>query len=152
MQGAFKARSAALVFYAFDLLELDGEDLTRLPLTERKKRLKKIVGSRQTGVIRFSEHFEDGPGLFKLLCKEGGEGIISKRANAPYLGTRTESWLKIKCLKRQEFVIAGWTESDKDRGFRSLILAVNRRGKLTLCWQSRHRVRQWLRLIACWRA
>jgi bifunctional non-homologous end joining protein LigD len=130
MQGAFKAKAAKFVFYAFDLLQLDGEDLTRLPLIERKRRLKRITGARQTGVIRFSEHFDDGLGLFKLLCKQGGEGIISKRARGPYLGARTESWLKIKCLKRQEFVIAGWTTSDKDRGFRSLILAVNQRGKL----------------------
>lgn len=115
MQGAFKSRSK-LIYYAFDLLMLDGEHLTKLPLLERKQRLIKVIGRRKTGVIRYSE--------------EGLEGIISKRANAPYVGSLTESWLKVKCLKRQEFVIAGWTESDKTRGFRSLILAVNERGKL----------------------
>jgi bifunctional non-homologous end joining protein LigD len=130
IQGSFKAKSAALVFYAFDLLEADGEDLSRLPLLERKKRLKRVIGSRPTGTIRFSEHFDDGAALFKLLCKQEGEGIVAKRASAPYVGARTESWLKIKCLKRQEFVIVGWTDSDKNRGFRSLILAVNERGKL----------------------
>ncbi len=132
MQGAFKSTSAKLVYYAFDLLSLDGEDLTKLPLLERKQRLVKVVGRRKQGVIRFSEHVVgQGEAAFKAACKEGLEGIIAKRANAPYaIGARTENWLKVKCLKRQEFVIAGWTESDKDRGFRSLILAVNERGAL----------------------
>jgi bifunctional non-homologous end joining protein LigD len=131
MQGAFKARSAKLIYYAFDLLALDGEDLTKLPLLERKQRLVKVVGRRKTGVIRYSGHVVGhGDAAFKAACKQGLEGIVSKRANAPYISARTESWLKVKCLKRQEFVIAGWTESDKDRGFRSLILAANEHGKL----------------------
>jgi len=56
------------------------------------------------------------------MCKQGGEGIVSKKADAPYKGTRTRNWLKIKCIQRQEFVIVGWSESDKRRGFRSLLL------------------------------
>jgi bifunctional non-homologous end joining protein LigD len=131
IQGAFKGRGAKLVFYAFDILELDGSYLTGLTLLERKKHLAKLIGRRSTGAIRYSEHIVgNGDAMFKAACKEGLEGIISKRASARYMGVRTESWLKIKCLKRQEFVIAGWTESDKDRGFRSLILAVHERGKL----------------------
>jgi bifunctional non-homologous end joining protein LigD len=131
MQGAFKAKGAKLVFYAFDLLERDGEDLTRLPLIDRKKQLAQIIGRRSAGAIRYSDHIAGhGDEMFKAACKQGLEGIISKRADGRYIGARTESWLKIKCLKRQEFVIAGWTTSDKDRGFRSLILAVNERGKL----------------------
>ena len=55
-------------------------------------------------------------------ARQGGEGIISKKADAPYRGTRTRNWLKIKCIQRQEFVIVGWSESDKRRGFRSLLL------------------------------
>jgi bifunctional non-homologous end joining protein LigD len=131
MQGAFKTKSAKLLFYAFDLLELDGEDLTHAPLVERKKKLVQIIGRRSTGAIRYSDHIAGhGDAMFKAACNQGLEGIIAKRANARYIGARTENWLKIKCLKRQEFVIAGWTTSDKDRGFRSLILAVNERGKL----------------------
>ena len=61
----------------------------------------------------------------------GGEGIISKKASATYSGTRTRNWLKIKCIQRQEFVIVGWSESDKRRGFRSLLLAAKKGGKLT---------------------
>jgi bifunctional non-homologous end joining protein LigD len=71
-----------------------------------------------------------GEKLFAAICKEGGEGIISKKASAPYRGTRTRCWLKIKCIQRQEFVIVGWQASDKRRGFRSLHLAVNEDGKL----------------------
>ena len=58
------------------------------------------------------------------MCKQGGEGIISKKADAPYKGIRTRNWLKIKCIQRQEFVIIGWSESDRRRGFRSLLLGV----------------------------
>jgi len=65
------------------------------------------------------------------MCKSGGEGIISKKADAPYKGTRTRNWLKIKCIQRQEFVIVGWSESDKRLGFRSLLLAAKEKGKLT---------------------
>ena len=65
------------------------------------------------------------------MCKQGGEGIVSKKADAPYRGTRTRCWLKVKCIQRQEFVIVGWSESDKRMGFRSLLLAAKDHGKLT---------------------
>ncbi|MDZ4690243.1 non-homologous end-joining DNA ligase [Terricaulis sp.] len=131
MQGAWKNARARVVFYAFDLLELDGEDLTRLPLLERKNKLAKLIGKRQSGVLRYSDHIVgEGDKLFAEACATGLEGIIAKRANGRYVGARSESWLKIKCLQRQEFVIAGWTTSDKDRGFRSLIVAVHDDGKL----------------------
>src|SRR5438046_8443101 len=69
--------------------------------------------------------------MFAAVCKQGGEGIISKKASAAYSGTRTRDWLKIKCIQRQEFVIVGWSESDKRRGFRSLLLGVKEKRKLT---------------------
>jgi bifunctional non-homologous end joining protein LigD len=69
--------------------------------------------------------------MFEAVCKSGGEGIISKKASATYSGTRTRNWLKIKCIQRQEFVIVGWSESDKRIGFRSLLLAAREHGKLT---------------------
>ena len=65
-----------------------------------------------------------GEKLFDAICKEGGEGIISKKAKASYKGERSRNWLKVKCIQRQEFVIVGWSESDKRRGFRSLLLGV----------------------------
>ena len=67
-----------------------------------------------------------GEALFEAICKQGGEGIISKKAERALPGTRTRNWLKIKCIQRQEFVIVGWSESDKRRGFRSLLLAPRR--------------------------
>ena len=76
------------------------------------------------------------------VCKQGGEGIISKKASAPYSGTRTRNWLKIKCIQRQEFVIVGWSESDKRRGFRSLLLARERGRQADLCRQGRHRLQR----------
>jgi bifunctional non-homologous end joining protein LigD len=72
-----------------------------------------------------------GEALFEAMCEQGGEGIISKKANAPYKGTRSRNWLKIKCIQRQEFVIVGWSESDKRIGFRSLLLAAKDKRKLT---------------------
>ena len=73
------------------------------------------------------------------MCEQGGEGIVSKKASAPYSGTRTRNWLKIKCIQRQEFVIVGWSESDKRIGFRSLLLAAKEKGQADLCRQGRHR-------------
>src|SRR6185437_2588393 len=69
--------------------------------------------------------------LFNEVCRQKGEGIVAKKASCPYNGTRTRNWLKIKCIERQEFVIVGWSESDKRLGFRSLLLAANEKGKLT---------------------
>jgi bifunctional non-homologous end joining protein LigD len=69
--------------------------------------------------------------LFTQVCKQSGEGIVSKKADAPYRNGRTRNWLKVKCIQRQEFVIVGWSESDKRMGFRSLLLAAREHGKLT---------------------
>ena len=113
-----------MTLFAFDLLELDGEDLTGLTNIERKERLRGIVedGDR----LRFSEHvLGSGEQLFERMCAEGLEGVVSKQADAPYRGKRTRAWLKAKCTRRQEFVIVGWTASDKNRGFKSLLLGVH---------------------------
>ena len=113
-----------MTLFAFDLLQIDGEDLTGLPNVQRKERLRAIIGGDAR--IQFAEHIL-GPGetLFQRMCAEGLEGVVSKRADAPYKGQRTKAWLKTKCIQRQEFVIVGWTPSDKGRGFRSLLLGVN---------------------------
>jgi bifunctional non-homologous end joining protein LigD len=84
------------MLYAFDLLELDGEDLRALPLGERKKRLVRLVGKRRLGIV-LSEHTdEDGARIFLQACKMGLEGIVSKRLSAPYRSGRSTDWLKIK--------------------------------------------------------
>ncbi|AMU96609.1 DNA ligase [Sphingopyxis terrae subsp. terrae NBRC 15098] len=129
LQNALRNDAGKIAYYAFDLLELDGEDLTDRPLTERKARLETIVPGR--GRIRYSDHIEgSGERLFARFCKAGLEGVISKRADSRYVGARSGSWLKIKCIRRQEFVIVGWTPSDKARGFRSLMLGAHERGRL----------------------
>ncbi|MFL9839725.1 DNA ligase D [Sphingomonas sp. ST-64] len=120
-----------LAFFAFDLLEQDGEDLTDLPQIERKERLRALLDGADPRLL-FSEHvLGAGEKLFEAMCREGHEGVISKRADAPYRGKRTKSWLKIKCTRRQEFVILGWLPSSaKGRGLRSLLLGVNQDGAL----------------------
>lgn len=130
LQAALKDDSSIIDYFAFDLLELDGEDLTQLPLTERKARLATLIGEGK-GHLRYSDHIIGrGEELFQSFCGAGLEGVISKLADARYTGSRGNSWVKTKCIRRQEFVIIGWTPSDKQRGFRALLLGVNEGGKL----------------------
>ena len=130
LQGALKGAPASIDYFAFDLLELNGDDLTSLPLLKRKAKLKDILPAKGTH-IRYSDHIQgNGERLLKSFCAAGLEGVVSKLANSRYVGARAGSWVKTKCIKRQEFVIAGWTPSDKSRAFRSLILAVHDGGTL----------------------
>jgi bifunctional non-homologous end joining protein LigD len=124
-------RGSNLVFYAFDLLIDRGEDIRKLPNIERKQRLAALLQGVHPPIL-FGDHvIGRGEELFREICKAGGEGIISKKAGATYSGTRSRNWLKVKCIQRQEFVIVGWSESDKRRGFRSLLLAARDGRKLT---------------------
>lgn len=131
---AFSALQAALsdgsplLFYAFDLLALDGDDLTGAPLVARRKRLADLLaGAPKNGALRLSEHVVGhGPEIFAKACKAGAEGIISKRIDAPYRGRRTKAWRKIKCSRRQEFVIGGYRPSDKaGRPFASILVGTH---------------------------
>ena len=121
-----------LVFFAFDLLFAEGEDLRPLPLLERKERLRKLLGRSATSnraPIRYVEHFDaDGEQMLASAHKAGLEGIVSKRADAPYRSGRSRSWLKIKSRPGHEVVIGGWkTTSGK---FRSLMAGVYDDGHL----------------------
>ncbi|MBE2991586.1 DNA ligase D [Sphingomonas sp. CFBP 13603] len=117
-----------MTLFAFDLLALDGKDLTGLSNLDRKARLQPLIPEDEDR-LRYSDHvIGAGEQLFETMCREGLEGIVSKRADAPYAGKRTKAWLKVKCTHRQEFVIVGWLPSDKKRGFKSLLLGV-REGK-----------------------
>jgi len=116
LQNSFGRRDAHIAYFVFDLLELDGKDLTALPLEQRKARLAKLVGTEQDGVIRYSDHvIGQGRKFFELACKRGLEGIISKRRDKPYHPGRGKTWLKTKCLLRQELVIAGYTDPEGAR-------------------------------------
>jgi bifunctional non-homologous end joining protein LigD len=122
----------ALVFFVFDLLELDGEPLVDEPLVERKARLRELLDERNHVVV-FSDDFDDGDALFEVAQERGLEGVIAKRANSAYKeGKRTRDWLKIKTQLNDEFVVAGYTRGEGRRAdsFGSLVLAVNEDGVL----------------------
>jgi bifunctional non-homologous end joining protein LigD len=107
--------SSSLVFFLFDLLFLDGEDLRAQPLIERKDRLKMLLTDAPSSCLQFADHqIGQGPAFHRLACEHGLEGIVSKRVNAPYEpGRRT--WLKVKCLNREEFIVVGWSEPEGSR-------------------------------------
>ena len=113
-----------LAFFAFDLLQVDGEDLTGHSNIERKERLEALLRDTEPP-IHVAEHIIGaGEKLYAQMCDAGQEGIIAKRIDAPYRHSRTKSWVKVKCIQRQEFIIVGWSESSaKARPFASLLLA-----------------------------
>jgi bifunctional non-homologous end joining protein LigD len=134
LQNAFGTGDVA--YFAFDLLAVDGEDLTRRPLEERKARLQALIkranGRKKKTIVRFSDHvIGQGPAFFALACEQQLEGIVSKRRGDPYRGGRGTSWVKTKCMQRQELVIGGFTDPDGSRtGLGALIVGVYERGKL----------------------
>ncbi|UVC08116.1 DNA ligase D [Rhizobium sp. TH2] len=117
-------RTDRFVFYAFDLLHLDGADLTPSSLLERKALLRKLIP--EGGLIRFSEHFDEHGGLvLEHACRLSLEGIVSKLGDAPYRPGRGKDWLKSKCSSKQEFVIAGYVPSTAMRNaIGSLVMGV----------------------------
>ncbi|WP_434421602.1 DNA ligase D [Nannocystis pusilla] len=128
LQAALAAeRPGELVFYAFDLLWLDGNDLRALPLLERKQLLAALLPSEDApGRVRLSEHIVGGgEELLARACSLGLEGIIAKRADAPYKSGRTRDWLKIKCGRRQEVVVGGYaTARSGPRALGALLVGV----------------------------
>lgn len=112
-----------LVYFAFDLLEQDGENLEKLPLTERKARLEKLLKKAKDPSLIYSDHVVGhGDKVLAAMRDAHQEGVIAKRGDAPYRHDRTREWLKIKVNHRQEFVIGGWRPSDKKKTFASLLL------------------------------
>ncbi len=132
MQDAMsRVDDSAVLLFAFDLLELDGTDLRKRPLVDRKAALRKLL-TRAPANIRYSEHLDtDGAAMLNRACEMGLEGIVSKRADAPYRSGRFPDWQKSKCLLRQEFVIVGYWERSDDAGdFGSLALGAYEAGAL----------------------
>jgi bifunctional non-homologous end joining protein LigD len=130
--GLLQRGEGSLVIYLFDILELNGEDVTGRPLTERRELLEQtlIPGSP---TVRLSVAFEDGAALLEQVRQLGMEGIVSKRAGSTYQpGKRGGAWLKVKSRARQEFVIAGYTlgKGRRSKGIGALILGVERDGGL----------------------
>jgi bifunctional non-homologous end joining protein LigD len=127
---------ASLVYYAFDLLHSQGEDLTAQPLVERKSRLRELLEQHAdvlAGKVRLSAHVVgSGQEFFDNACKLGLEGTIAKRADSPYRPGRGRDWLKIKCSKRQEFTVIGYTDPAGSRShLGALLLGVERDGELS---------------------
>jgi bifunctional non-homologous end joining protein LigD len=123
--------SDKLSFHAFDLLELEGQDLAGLTNIERKERLEALLATAQPPIHVADHVIGAGEKLFRAMCDAGQEGIISKKIDAKYTSTRSKAWVKVKCTRRQEFIIIGWKKSTaKARPFSSLLLAQNEGGKL----------------------
>jgi bifunctional non-homologous end joining protein LigD len=136
LQNALREGNRELVYYVFDLPYLEGYDLARTPLLERKAALRNLlVPAAPGGPIRYCDHVVgNGAAVFRNACRMGMEGIVCKRADSPYAQTRSRHWLKIKCSRRQEFVICGYTDPGGSRaGFGALLLACHEGGRLTCC-------------------
>ncbi|HEX6858965.1 MAG TPA: DNA ligase D [Caulobacteraceae bacterium] len=125
-------KTGALVFFVFDLLFAEGEDLRRRPLSERKARLKALLetyADARAERLRYVDHFVTaGDAVLQSACRMDLEGIISKKLDAPYRSGRGDTWVKSKCRAGEEVVIGGWTTTGD--AFRSLIVGVHRDGKL----------------------
>jgi bifunctional non-homologous end joining protein LigD len=132
LQNAFDAgRDAEIVYYVFDAPFLSGHDLRRLPLMERKKRLRKVL--KPSKQVRFSEHLEgEAQEVLEHACKLGLEGLIGKDADSVYVSGRAKRWIKLKCRQRQDFVIGGYTPPGGSRqGFGALLVGFyDQQGKL----------------------
>lgn len=135
LQNAMEERAQeGLVYFAFDLLYLDGQDLTGAPLEERKAALAELLGRAGPPAepLRYSDHVEGtGEQFYDQACRMKLEGIVSKRRREPYKSGRGRGWVKVKCVEEQEFVIGGFTDPEGRRaGLGALLLGVHEDGRL----------------------
>ena len=124
-------KSTPVVYEVFDILWVDGQDVTKRPLRERQKLLDEVL--TPMGAIRRSEQFiGTGTLLFKAVREQGLEGIVAKRLDAPYVSGRSAAWVKIKAFRTMECVIGGWTEGQGGRSnaLGALLLGIYQDGKL----------------------
>jgi bifunctional non-homologous end joining protein LigD len=125
----YNGHNSPISYCLFDILWLDGYNLMSLPLVERKKILEELI--KGNDVLKFSDSFDDGVGLYEMMLEKNLEGIVAKRRDSEYQpGMRGYDWLKIPTRKRQEFVIGGWAESENGRAFRSLLFGAYEGKKL----------------------
>jgi len=125
--------SHPVVLCAFDVLEVDGEDLRPLGLAERRGRLEAVLaGAPADGALRITEAWEgDSERRFAAACAAGWEGLIAKRAGRPYRPGRSNDWLKLKCAFEQELVVGGWTDPAGSRvGLGALLVGYHEDGVL----------------------
>jgi bifunctional non-homologous end joining protein LigD len=128
LQNSFDRRTSAvgISYFVFDVPYFEGYDLRGVPLIDRRKVLKALLDEKATEHVRFSADFPgDAANVLGSACRMGLEGVIAKRADAPYASRRTDSWLKLKCKLRQEFVVCGYTDrTDGSPQVGSLLLGV----------------------------
>jgi DNA ligase D-like protein (predicted ligase) len=123
IQAASDAGNAAgLVYFIFDLPHLDGDNFDARPLIERKSRLAELLSSVAPPLHYSDYHRGQGPAFHEQACKLALEGIVSKRADAPYAPGNRGLWLKVKCLYREEFVVVGWTDPEGRRPYLGALL------------------------------
>lgn len=128
LQNAFESEQAqAIVYYLFDLVYLNGMDLSRVPLEQRRAALDKLLQANQDEGLRFSASFdESATSLLDSACSLKMEGLIGKRLGSPYVTRRSNDWIKLKCKHRQEFVVVGYTEPRGSRSaFGALLLGLH---------------------------
>src|SRR4029077_19036417 len=129
LQNALGGESAdEPVYFVFDLLHLDGSDLTRTPLEERKEALRALLDATAAdATLRYSDHVTgNGATFLRHACRMALEGVVSKRRDAPYVSGRGRAWLKAKCIQEQEFVVGGFTDPEGRRsGIGALLLGVH---------------------------
>jgi bifunctional non-homologous end joining protein LigD len=123
-------KQVSIFYYLFDVLYIDGHDVTQIELRYRKDLLRHAMSFKDP--LRFSEHRDtEGEAYFRQACRNGWEGVIAKRTSSIYVHQRSKDWLKFKCENQQEFVIVGYTEPAGQRvGIGALLVGVYERGKL----------------------
>lgn len=130
LQSNLKNAKDDFYYVVFDILALNGEDLRKKPLVERKDILERLLAKAPNNLV-FSNHvINNGQMCFNLAKRQNLEGIMAKKADSQYIGKRTDDWLKIKCYQRQEFVIAGYTKTEKNRNVSALLVGYYNKNKL----------------------
>lgn len=122
-----RERADPIVMFLFDVPFFEGFDLRHTPLAERRRLLRQLMDAHATRRLRFSSDFEaDVDSILQSACRMNLEGVIAKRADAPYVSRRSDTWLKLKCIRRQEFVVCGYTlRTDSPTRIGSLMLGVH---------------------------
>ncbi|UAW98681.1 DNA ligase D [Halopseudomonas nanhaiensis] len=128
LQNAFEeGKSGAIVYYVFDMPFLNGSDLRKVPLEERRAALAEVLQRSEDDILRFSEDFDESPdAMLNSACQMKMEGLIGKRSGSSYVSRRSNDWIKLKCKHRQEFVIVGFSEPKGSRSaFGALLLGLH---------------------------
>jgi bifunctional non-homologous end joining protein LigD len=129
LKSAIRWRPESLIFYAFDLLHLNGIDLRSEPLLERRSKLRELIGADSRNPLQYSDELVgDGAKLFRACSEYGLEGIVSKRGSSRYRSGRSKTWLKTKCFTESEFVLIGTDRDRKTGALRALLARADAQG------------------------